>query len=351
MEDFALKYHKILCNEFPSWLCGYVCLPVLQRLKGIGLLCGTDWTALYRNRFFYSRFDHSVGTALVAWNFSQDKKQTLAALFHDIATGVFSHVNDFRKGDALKQELSENETFNILAGDEKLAGLLKKDRIELEEIADYHIYPLCDNEIPRLSADRLEYMFPSNMALAFLNNGHVWTFEETEEIYKNICVLKNESGKDELGFSDLKLAELYTEGFCDCSLILQHNENKLALNMLGKIVNLAIEKKLITEKDCMALSEKKVIEIFDEYAVLNDDYLSSLIKKWRTMTQIERFCQEPGQNYYSVNLEVKKRYIDPLVKQISGKVERVSEASFRAQKMIQSLLSFKDSEYGAVKLL
>ena len=186
MEDFALKYHKILCNEFPSWLCGYVCLPVLQRLKGIGLLCGTDWTALYRNRFFYSRFDHSVGTALVAWNFSQDKKQTLAALFHDIATGVFSHVNDFRKGDALKQELSENETFNILAGDEKLAGLLKKDRIELEEIADYHIYPLCDNEIPRLSADRLEYMFPSNMALAFLNNGHVWTFEETEEIYKNI---------------------------------------------------------------------------------------------------------------------------------------------------------------------
>ena len=100
MEDFALKYHKILCNEFPSWLCGYVCLPVLQRLKGIGLLCGTDWTALYRNRFFYSRFDHSVGTALVAWNFSQDKKQTLAALFHDIATGVFSHVNDFRKGDA-----------------------------------------------------------------------------------------------------------------------------------------------------------------------------------------------------------------------------------------------------------
>ena len=103
--------------------------------------------------------------------------------------------------------------------------------------------------------------------------------------------------------------------------------------MLGKIVNLAIEKKLITEKDCMALSEKKVIEIFDEYAVLNDDY------------------QEPGQNYYSVNLEVKKRYIDPLVKQFSGKVERVSEASFRAQKMIQSLLCFKDSEYGAVKLL
>ena len=101
----------------------------------------------------------------------------------------------------------------------------------------------------------------------------------------------------------------------------------------------------------MALSEKKVIEIFDEYAVLNDDYLSSLIKKWRTMTQIERFCQEPGQNYYSVNLEVKKRYIDPLVKHFSGKVERVSEASFRAQKMIQSLLSFKDSEYGAVKLL
>ncbi len=347
---FVDEYHKILCKNFPSWLNPFLELPLLTRLKGVGLLCGTDWTPLYSNAFYYSRFDHSKGTALIAWNFTNDKKQTLAALFHDISTGAFSHVNDFRKGDALKQEVSEKETFNVLANDRGLSALLKKEKIELEEIADYHIYPLCDNEIPQLSADRLEYMFPSNMALCNLITGHVWTLSEVKSMYENICVLKNEYGKDELGFTSLEFAGLYTEGFCDCSLVLQKNENKLALNMLGKIVNLAIKENLITEKDCMTLSEAQIIKIFDTFAAKTDSYLSSLIKKWRTMTQIERFNTEPPSDYYSVCLEVKKRYINPLVK-TSGKAERIYNLSPRAKKMIESFLSYKDFNFGAVKLI
>ena len=347
---FAEKYHKILCPDFPSWLTPFTELPLLCRLKGVGLLCGTDWTPLYSNRFFYSRYDHSVGTALIAWNFTHDRVQTLASLFHDISTAAFSHVNDFRKGDALKQELSESGTFKMLAEDKNLAALLKTEKIELEQIADYHVYPVCDNEIPRLSADRLEYMFPSNMALAELINGHVWTLEEAEQIYKNIRILKNEGQKDELGFTDLTLAELYAEGFNDCSLVLQHNENKLALNMLGKIVNLALEKNVLTEDDCMTETEEKIIRLFDEYSQKNDDYLSTLIKKWRTMTQIERFEEEPGANFYSVCLAVKKRYINPLVS-VSGKTARLDEVSSKTRKTIQAFLRFEDSKYGAVRLV
>ena len=59
------EYYKILCPEFPEFLKKYLELPILLRLKKIGLLCGTDWTALFQNNFFYSRFDHSVGVALV----------------------------------------------------------------------------------------------------------------------------------------------------------------------------------------------------------------------------------------------------------------------------------------------
>ncbi len=347
---FADEYHKILCKDFPSWLNEFLELPLLTRLKGVGLLCGTDWTPLYSNAFYYSRFDHSKGTALIAWNFTHDKKQTLAALFHDISTGAFSHVNDFRKGDALKQEVSEKETFNVLAGDKELSAMLKKEKIELEEIADYHVYPLCDNEIPHLSADRLEYMFPSNMALCNLITGHVWTLDEVKLMYENICVLQNEDGEDELAFTNSEPAGLYTEGFCDCSLVLQKNENKLALNMLGKIVNLAVKENLITEQDCMTLSEAQIIKIFDDFAAKTDSHLASLIKKWRTMTGIERFNEEPAGNYYSVCLEVKKRYINPLVKTAFGP-ERIYNLSPRAKKIIESFLSYKDCKFGAVKLI
>ena len=109
------KYHQILSPEIPDFLHNYINLPIMQRLKGIGLLCGTDWTKLYKNRFYYSRLDHSIGTALIVWNFTKDKTQTLSALFHDISTQVFSHVSDFRKGDALTQTASENETEIIIS--------------------------------------------------------------------------------------------------------------------------------------------------------------------------------------------------------------------------------------------
>lgn len=326
-------------------------LPLLQRLRGVGLLCGTDWTPLYSNRFFYSRFDHSVGTALVTWNFTRDRKQTLASLFHDVATAAFSHVNDFRKGDALRQEVSEQGTFSILSSSQLLRNLLERDGINTEEIADYHSYPVCDNEIPRLSADRLEYMFPSNMALANLVAGHVWTMDEACSLYNNIAVLKNEQGKDELGFLSVECAELYTEGFCSCSLVLQHNENKLALNMLGKIVNMAISSGVVDENDCMEKSEAELINVFDCFAASHDCYLSALIKTWRTMTEIERFDADPGPGYYSVSLDVKKRWIDPLVRMGDGSYMRVSAVSGRAWKCVQNFLGFRDSLFGAVRIL
>ena len=90
------KYHSILCSDFPDFLDEYIQLPFLQRLEGVGLLCGTDWTKLFHNRFYYSRLNHSVGTALITWNFTHSKKQSIASLLHDISTPAFSHVNDFR---------------------------------------------------------------------------------------------------------------------------------------------------------------------------------------------------------------------------------------------------------------
>lgn len=52
--------------------------------------CGCDYTNLFPRHEWYSNLDHSVGVALIIWNFTHDKKQTLAGLFHDIATPVFT---------------------------------------------------------------------------------------------------------------------------------------------------------------------------------------------------------------------------------------------------------------------
>ena len=343
------EYHKILSPEFPDFLTDYINLPIMQRLSGIGLLCGTDWTKLYKNRFYYSRLDHSIGAALIVWNFTKNKNQTLSALFHDISTQVFSHVSDFRKGDALTQTASENETENIIRSDNELCSLLQKDGIKIEDICDYHKYPIADNEIPQLSADRLEYMFPSGAAL----HGN-WTLNQIKEIYNDITITKNEENKDELCFKTLEKAEYYCEKFCETSHILQLNENKLALQLLAKIVATAIKLNIISEKDCFLLSEKEVFSKFKNFCLQEYHHtkeqkdFSTLLNTFINMTYIEH-TEVPLENHFCVNLQVKQRYINPLVYADSPK--RLSKISPKAQKIINDFLSYKDTPFGCVKLI
>ena len=87
-EKIISRYHNILCpqKDYPAFIDKYIALPIMQRLSGIGLLCGSDWTKLFCNRFYYSRLDHSKGVALIIWHFTHDKAQTLAGLFHDVSS-------------------------------------------------------------------------------------------------------------------------------------------------------------------------------------------------------------------------------------------------------------------------
>lgn len=360
------EYREILCprDDWPDFLDKYLQLPSLQRLAGIGLLCGTDWTALYKNRFYYSRLDHSLSVALIVWHFTHNKAQTIAGLLHDISTPVFSHVSDFRKGDALTQTATEEPTARIIRGDEALGRMLAKDGLTTAQVEDYHIYPIADNEIPQLSADRLEYMFPSGMAL----DGS-WTMEEIRRCYNDLTILKNEDGADELGFKTLEIAELYCQHFCMIGHILQLNENKLTLHMLGQIMNLAEKAGVVSEEDFMTLSEKDVMEKMDSMITVVEPgettRLARLYKTFRTMTKIEHTNEPlPENEYFCVNLKVKQRYINPLVIApssevvstnstiVSGvKAVRLSDISDKACRIIEDFKTFSDTAYGCVKLI
>ena len=356
------KYHKILSPDYPDFLDKYIALPILDRLKGVGLLCGTDWTKLYKNRFYYSRLDHSVGVALIIWHFTHDKAQTLAGLFHDASTSVFSHVSDFRKGDALTQTATESDNERLLKNDAALCDLLAQDGLTVNQICDYHIYPVADNEIPQLSADRLEYMFPSGMAL----DGS-WDLASIERAYNDITVLKNEDGIDELGFKTLEIAEDYCRRFCMIGHILQLNENKLTLHMLGQIMNQAVEQGILHEEDFMNKSEREIMETLD--AVVPElvegaegphlNQLSRLYNTFRTMTSIEHTDHAlPQDEYFCVSLNVKQRFIDPLVIDCRVKpdndtlsVARLSQISPFAKKIINDFKAYHDTPYGCVKLV
>ena len=147
LPEILREYFKVLSPEFPEFLEEYIYTPEMQKQAKISVTSGTIYSKMF-DEIWYSSLDHSVAVALIIWNFTKDKKQTLSGLFHDIATPVFKHCIDFMNGDHEKQESTEELTTQIIEHSKEIMTLLNRDNIKLEEVCDYHIYPIADNDTP-----------------------------------------------------------------------------------------------------------------------------------------------------------------------------------------------------------
>lgn len=326
------EYFKILNDEIPEFLYEYINTKPMKRLNTVSALVGSDYVKFINVNFPYTSLTHSIGVALIIWHFTHDKKQTLAGLFHDIATPTFKHCIDFLNGDYEKQESTEELTTKIISDSEEIMSLLNRDGIALEEVDDYKIYPIADNDTPKLSADRLEYTFSDAFTMT-----NAYSLEDIKEIYDNLKVMKNEDGIDELGFTDLKIAEKFEEGASKLWFLLQTNEDKLKCQFLADIVKEMNNNGLIQKKDLYEFSEAEIIKKIEncEYK-----YISEAFKKFRNTSKIFE-GEEPPKDCYTVSLKVKKRYIIALV---NGK--RITEISDKISKLIDEFLNFKSPTYG-----
>lgn len=326
------EYLKILSNEIPDFLNDYINTPQMQKLAGISVSCGTYYTKLFDKMVWYSSLDHSIAVSLIVWNFTKDKKQTIAGLFHDIATPVFKHSIDFMNGDYKKQESTEELTTQIISRSKEIMSLLKRDGIKIEEVDNYHIYPIADNDTPMLSADRLEYTFSNGLNVC----KNIWNLEEVKEIYENIEIQKNEQGIEELGFKDIKIAEKFVKGMRILSNSYIDNRTKFSMQFLADIMKIMSSQNLITKKDLYELSEKEVIERIE-----NCDYadISKKFDIWKDAHEIKE-SDEKVKDKYCVSIDAKIRYINPLVNGI-----RISEISEVAKEEIQKALEFKTKKY------
>ena len=128
------KYYKeLLLEDYPSFLNKYLECPSIVRLKSIGYFCGMDYASkdIYDFGEKITRYDHSLTTALLTYKLCHDKKATIAALFHDIATPCFSHVIDYMNKDYDKQESTEQFHNKMLLKDKKLEYLLSQDNLKI----------------------------------------------------------------------------------------------------------------------------------------------------------------------------------------------------------------------------
>lgn len=337
LNEEIINYLKILSPEFPEWLLEYIYTPEMMRLDGIGMSCGTLYTKVYNDKYFYSSLTHSVAVALIIWNFTHDKKQTISGLFHDIATPTFKHCIDFLNGDSEHQESTEERTEQIIRNSKEIMTLLERDNIKVEAVSDYHIYPIADNDTPRLSADRFEYTLSGG-----LYQIRVLELKNIEEYYNNVTILKNEDGIDELGFKDTKLCESFIHDISKLWPRWVEDEDRLCMQFIADIVKSMNMKNYITVDDLYKFSEKEVLQLIQN---CEDSYIKNAFENFQNATRKSVYkSDEPNNKIYCTSVKGKKRYINPLVG-LDNKVSRIKDVSMLANEDINNFLNMKHHKF------
>ena len=319
-------------STFPVFLLDYLAVPEMQRLKGIGMCCGVDYTNLLPTKYFYSVYDHSLGVALLVWRFTRDRSATLAALFHDIATPVFKHCVDILDGDSEKQESTEAFTENFICQSTDICRLLNRDGIPSWKVTPpYDDYPVLENDLPALCADRLEYNLSGGLVF-----NRVWELDEIENILNDLCILEHQN-ESQIGFRTLQTAEdfishvsrLWPSWVCD--------EDRLVTGAWAHILGYMLQRGLLHRSDLYRFSETDIIALI---LSSQDEYLVRFYKRLVSLSSNDILVGgEDIKSSFRVSFSPKRRYLDPLVR-VDGEVARVSECSSKAKQLISEYFSY-----------
>ena len=297
-----MNYHAIYDTKAPDFLLRLAETPPMQRLRQVGMNCGCEYTSFPRFRSLarYTRFEHSLGAALIVWRFTADPAQSASALLHDIATPPFAHVVDFLRGDYLDQTATESGTADVIRRSEEIGAILSSLGLTAADVEDYHRYPIADNDAPRLSSDRLEYTIGNalNFSLA--------SAEELAALFADIVPAENEYGEEELCFHSPEKAARFADLALACSRIYVSDADRYAMQLLAELLQGALAAGVLTAGS-LAGTEEELLE-----TLCADERFAARWRDFRSLSRIER-AEQPDERDGWRRIRAKKRRIDPYV--------------------------------------
>ena len=228
----------------------------------------------------------------------------------------------------MTQESTEDLTTDIIKNSKEIMRLLKRDNILVSEVDNYHLYPIADNDTPKLSADRLEYSLSNALFTYKLLDSN-----KIKEIYNDIEIQTNEENEIELGFKTKKISREFVKTTSRLSVIYREDRTRYSMQLIADILKRLNNENKISKKDLYKLKESEVINIIES------SQYSNIFNIWKNAKKVKISEEEP-KNVYYVHHGAKVRYIDPLYKG-----ERISKCCKIAKKMIDNNLSYSMENY------
>jgi len=139
-----------------------------QRLKGIRQAGPSALTFPFKD---VTRFEHSLGVFILLRRLGAPRREQVAGLLHDISHTAFSHAVDFIY---TSHEQDHHEQLKpLMLGRADIALAIARLGFSPREFYDDSIYPLLEQPIPWLCADRLDYFLRDGRTCGVVNGDFV----------------------------------------------------------------------------------------------------------------------------------------------------------------------------------
>jgi HD superfamily phosphohydrolase len=199
-----------------------------------------------------------------------------------------------------------------------LPSILKKHNFDVKRILDETNFPLLEQEIPGLCADRLDYFLRDMLVCEILTQKQVDYFLENLIVVDGKIVMKNKESAKLMGKKYIKgNYELWAPIF----VVGQYN-------LLALIIKSALKRGVIKEDDLFRTDD-------EVYNTLWNDQESK--EKLRLLDPEVDYIENPKD--YDFYIKTKLRYVDPLFLE-DGKIKRLSEEDLKYKESLQKLKDF-----------
>lgn len=155
-------------------------MPDLPALKGVRQAGPSALAFPFKN---VTRFEHSLGVFILLRRLNAGRREQVAGLLHDISHTAFSHAVDFIVS-SREQDHHEQLKPLMLERPDIVAALARLG-FTPAEFYDDSVYPLLEQPLPWLCADRLDYFLRDGMACGVVSR------EAADRILQHLAVAES----------------------------------------------------------------------------------------------------------------------------------------------------------------
>jgi HD superfamily phosphohydrolase len=245
-----------------------------------------------------TRFQHSVGAMLLVRRVGGSLREQVAALLHDVSHTAFSHVIDHVFHDQGTQSYHERQKEWWIERTD-VPVVLNRHGLDWHEFLDDEPFPLLEQPLPRLCADRLDY---------FLRDGSGMNVISPADVRAVLDHLVVREGR--MAIDDADVARLLGERFMAADDGSWSNPHELVLyELAARAIRAALERRVLTDEDLWGTDEA----MWDHLRRSDDPEVSRWVRLTERQPAFVTDLQAP-----TIRIRPKVRAIDPDVVTPSG---------------------------------